>query len=670
MRSVVFHAHFYQPPREEPWLEQIEREPSAAPSHDWNRRIEQECYRAVVAARIPAPDGRIARITNTLEAISFNIGPTLAEWLAHEAPDTWAAILVADRTSRARRGHGNAIAAPYHHVILPLASRRGKITEVRWGIADFRRRFGREPLGMWLPETAVDMETLDVVAGEGIRFTILAPHQVVQAPPAGLPGKITTASGRSIAVFIYDGPLAHDVAFGRLIKDAGAWTAEVLERPAAESGPTLIALAADGETFGHHHPFGEMALAATLDRLGRDPEVRLDNFASFLTRYPAEHPIELIEPSSWSCVHGVERWRSDCGCRIRPETSQAWRAPLREALEWLSGELHARFEAEGTPLLKDPWEVRNAWVPGAPSPLSVRARELLEMEMNLLRMFTSCAWFFDDLAGLESQVCLRYAARAIDWAGPEAVALHAEFRARLAQAIGNDPAEGTGSDLYDRVRPRLAPEVRATAAFAVAQAIAPDQPRREFGPYRIEPGPDGRLAVHHRRTGKAWHFLAAVDLPGALDLAVEVRESPEAAPVRVTLADLPEAERDEIRSAFRRVLRPQVLDTEETNRVADGLVDYRRAIADALVRRLPADPSVTNELDLDGIIRALDLLALEGRAVPFDARTRYARLLAHGPPELRKALRGLAERFGFAIATDQPEAAPSPPSDGPMLRSS
>lgn len=648
MRSVVFHAHFYQPPREEPWLEQVEREPGAAPYHDWNRRIEQECYRAVVAARILAPDGRIARIVNTLETISFNVGPTLAEWLSREAPDTWQAMLAADRASRARRGFGNAIAMPYHHLILPLASRRDKISEVRWGIADFRRRFGHEPVGMWLPETAADLETLDVLAGEGIRFTILAPSQVVQPPPAGLPGLVRTTSGHDIAVFLYDGPLAHDVAFGPLIRDSERWVREVLSRPLAETGPTLVSLAADGETFGHHHPFGEMALAATLDRLGRDPEVRLDNFASFLARHPAEHPVELIEPGSWSCPHGVERWRSECGCRITPGTSQAWRAPLREALDWLAAELHGRFESEGTPLLGDPWEARNGWLPPAPSPLPIRARELLEMEVYALAMFTSCGWFFDDIAGLESRICLRYAARAIEMAGSEAARLHDELAARLEAARSNDPDQGTGADLYRRARPALPAEVRAAAGFATTRALDPSAGPREIGPFHLEAGPEGEIVVQHRRTGRTWRFQATPDLREVRNLGVTVRESPEAEPVRVRLADLPDAQQDEIRAAFRRVLRPAVLDAAETARVADGLVEYRRAIADALVRRLPADPERVEGLDLEGITRALDLLAIEGRSLPFDAQTRYARLLAQGPPEVRKALRGLAERFGFA----------------------
>src|SRR5688500_10667043 len=229
MRSVVIHGHFYQPPRENPWLEEIEREASAAPHHDWNARIEQECYRTVVAARVLAPDGRISHIVNTLEYISFNFGPTLLEWMEHAAPDTYARVLAADRKSIARLGHGNAIAQPYHHAILPLSSRRDKLTEVRWGIADFRRRFGREPEGMWLPEAAVDTETLEVLAAEGIRFTVLGPTQVRAAPAHGLPGRVLLPSGASIAVFVYDGPLSHDIAFGAVLQDSSRWLERLLQ---------------------------------------------------------------------------------------------------------------------------------------------------------------------------------------------------------------------------------------------------------------------------------------------------------------------------------------------------------------------------------------------------------------------------------------------------------
>ena len=470
VRSVVIHGHFYQPPREDPWLNQIAAEPSAAPYHDWNQRIERESYRAVVAARVYAPDGRIAQIVNTLVSISFNFGATLLEWLEREAAETYAAVLEADRASRARHaGHGNAIAMPYHHVILPLGSRRDKVTEVRWGIADFRRRFGRDPEGMWLPETAVDPETLDVLAAEGIAFTILAPHQVEHAPPDGSAGRYRTPGGRSIALFVYDGAISHDVAFGPLLKDAVAWAKRLLSAGKSGTERRLVAVATDGETYGHHHKFGEVALAWVLRELERRRDVRVENFAAFLARHRAEQEVKLVAPTSWSCAHGVERWRADCGCRMAPErpTQQRWRTPLREALDWLAGELHARFEREGGALFQDPWAARDAYGtvvggaaagivqfvaqrlrPGADRSGERRAPELLEFERNALRMFTSCGWFFDDIAGIETIQILRYAARAIELAGADAARLETGVLERLARAQSNAPAEGTGRDVY------------------------------------------------------------------------------------------------------------------------------------------------------------------------------------------------------------------------------
>ena len=470
VRSVVIHGHFYQPPREDPWQNQVAAEPSAAPYHDWNQRIEQESYRAVVAARVYAPDGRIAQIVNTLVSISFNFGATLLEWLEREAPETYAAVLEADRASRARHaGHGNAIAMPYHHVILPLGSRRDKVTEVRWGIADFRRRFGRDPEGMWLPETAVDPETLDVLAAEGIGFTILAPHQVEHAPADGSAGRYRTPGGRSIALVVYDGAISHDVAFGPLLKDAAAWAKRLLSAGKSGTERRLVAVATDGETYGHHHKFGEVALAWVLRDLERRRDVRVENFAAFLARHRAEQEVKLVAPTSWSCAHGVERWRADCGCRMAPErpTQQRWRTPLREALDWLAGELHARFEREGGALFDDPWAARDAYgtvVGGAAAGIAQfvaqrlrpgtdrlgerRAPELLELERNALRMFTSCGWFFDDIAGIETIQILRYAARAIDLAGADAARLEAGVLERLARAQSNAPAEGTGRDVY------------------------------------------------------------------------------------------------------------------------------------------------------------------------------------------------------------------------------
>jgi alpha-amylase/alpha-mannosidase (GH57 family) len=394
MRSIVIHGHFYQPPRDDPRTGTIPLEPNAAPSHDWNERIERECY---------------APVARSLASLSFDFGPTLLDWMERHAPETYAAVLAADRAG------GNAMAMPYHHVILPLSSRRDKTTEVRWGIADFRRRFGREPEGMWLPETAVDHETLDVLAEEGIRFTVLAPHQVERVPAGGLPGWHHTAGGRRIAIFTYDGPLSHGVAFGPLVNDATAW----VDRLTSAAGD-LVAIATDGETYGHHHKGGDVTLARVLET------IETENFASFLARRPPEEEVRLVSPSSWSCPHGVERWRAECGCRAAPEraTQQRWRAPLRAALEWLSEEVRAVVQRAGRV------------VPTA-------------LEHQLQRMFTSCGWFFDDIAGIESVIVLRSAARAIELVGPsEAPRLEAGLLERLALAPSNDPAVGTGRELY------------------------------------------------------------------------------------------------------------------------------------------------------------------------------------------------------------------------------
>lgn len=465
LRSIVIHGHFYQPPREDPWSGRVEAQPSAAPHHDWNARVEQECYRAVVAARIPGKGGRIREILNTLGFISFNFGPTLLNWMEKEAGETYQAILRADRFSRERNGgHGNAMAQAYHHPILPLASRRDKVTEVRWGMEDFRRRFGREPEGMWLPEAAVDDETLDVLAQEGIAFTVLGPHQVDPVPRFGLPGEYRTRGGRRITLFVYDGELSHDVSFGFLLRDAEGWA-----RRMAREGENrvLISLATDGEAYGHHHRFGEMALAAVLASLAKRRDVRLENFASFLARGPVLEQVKLLEPSSWSCSHGIERWRADCGCRMAPEvkTKQEWRIGLRRAVEFLAKEIHQRFEGRLRALGLDPWVVRNDWgrvvageeeahdflhhaFPSASDTDRKRVSQLLEMEHNALRLFTSCGWFFDDLARVEPLQLLRYGARALELMGNEASGVRERFLSLLETAQSNDVPPRTGATLF------------------------------------------------------------------------------------------------------------------------------------------------------------------------------------------------------------------------------
>ncbi len=563
--SVIIHGHFYQPPREDPWTGRIERQPSAAPFRDWNARIEAECYRAVVAARVPGPGGRIQQILNTLRHISFNFGPTLLEWMEREAPRSYEAILEADAFSRRALGQGNAMAQAYHHAILPLASRRDKVTEVRWGLEDFRRRFRREAVGMWLPETAVDAETLDVVAREGLAFAVVAPHQVDPVPARGMPGIYRTPSGKTLALFPYDGALSHDVAFGHLLKNSEGWLGRILgEEPnrgtpgnaegdetrmgawggaggekttrnvsedvgeespprgtwegadeeresrgapggagdgGSVDGPRLVSMATDGETYGHHHPFGEMALAAVLTRLAGRSGVRVENYASFLAHSPPVEEVELVEPSSWSCSHGVDRWRKDCGCKMdsSKHTQQAWRMGLREAMEWLAEKIHAVYEAETREYFPDPWRARNEYgrvvaglqTPGgfldrripSETPLSTRRHlmELMELERNALRLFTSCGWFFDDLAGIEPLQVLSYAARALEQLGPEHSRTKEGFLALLDTAETNEDPPRDGATLFleeeetrELIRRWVPPEENENGAAAGD----PDLPRQ------------------------------------------------------------------------------------------------------------------------------------------------------------------------------------------------
>ena len=428
---VVIHGHFYQPPRENPWTGQVDAEPSAAPDHDWNARITRESY---------GPLGPV------YEYLSFDFGPTLLDWLEREARYVYNAVIHADHASVQRLGCGNALAMPYHHIILPLATRRDKETEVRWGIADFRRRFGRAPAGFWLPETAVDRETLEVLAAEGIAFTVLAPHQVSRIPANGRPGRIDLGPGRSIAVFVYDGARSHEIAFGDLQSHAARW----IEAATSVRSGTIEAVAVDGETFGHHHKGGVRGLAAMIAQVRDLPQIELTNFAATLAKFVPTESVGLVEPTSWSCAHGIERWRAACGCRIHHDrpSQQDWRAPLRAAIDWLAQEIHAIYEREGQHLPGGPWAFRDAAGASGPVPGDPEAERLIEMERGVLRAMTSCGWFFDDVAGLEGRQVLRYAAYAITLAGGESGRLEAGFIEKLGDARSNDPAAGSAADVF------------------------------------------------------------------------------------------------------------------------------------------------------------------------------------------------------------------------------
>jgi hypothetical protein len=651
--SVVIHGHFYQPPRDDPWLETVEAQPSAAPYHDWNQRIESECYRAVVAARIPGPDGRIASIVNTLEKISFNFGPTLLEWLEAHAPRTYEAILAADRTStNTNRGHGNAIAQAYHHTILPLASRREKETEVRWGIADFRNRFGREPTGMWLPETALDDETLDVLAREGIAFTIVAPHQVKDPPPGGLPGVYRTRNGRSIALFVYDGPLSHGVAFGSLLQDAGGWARAIGERAvqpvagsagigggSAASSPALVSIATDGETYGHHHRFGDMALAAALDLVQRDPLTSVENFSSFLHRNPPVHPVELVEPSSWSCAHGVDRWKAECGCKMDPSshTQQEWRSSLRTALEWLADQIHEVYVAEGTPLLGDPWAARDRYGSGVtPGVRDPRALELLELERQALRLFTSCGWFFDDLAGIEPLQVLLYAARALELIGPAREKIEEGFLERLESAHSNENPSRSGREIFlAEAKPSLPAHLRVAAGAALLEALAEETipPQAGVPGFEVHRTAAERLRIVHRRTRREWRVESRILQPFARDAAVAVRTQGEDEFVDLGFHDLPEDFQDSILL----VLGERVPDPEEALLAAIEALHPGHARSDTSVLGARMDDVLT----LAGFFHLL------GEPIPFDAQTAFSGVLQEVPAPVERQLGALREPLGF-----------------------
>ncbi len=512
-RFVCIHGHFYQPPRENPWLEAIERQPSARPYHDWNERIGAECYATNARARVLDDRGRLVRLVDNYARISFNFGPTLLSWMERADPETYAALLAADRKSLERCGHGSAIAQAYGHLILPLANDRDRRTQVLWGIADFRHRFGRAPEGMWLPETAVDVPTLEALAEQGIRFTILAPHQAARVRPlvaSGMreetpwrevpggsidPSRAYLArlqSGREIAIFFYDGPLSRSIAFEGLLHSGDRFAARLAGAFPAREGARLVHVATDGESYGHHHRHGEMALAAALLRLEEHGLARVVSYGEFLARHPPEWQVEIAPGTSWSCAHGIERWRSDCGCNAGggPGWSQAWRAPLRRALDELAARLASRFERAGAEIFHDPWGARDRYVEvvldrseatlerflarEARRPLGpaerIGARKLLELSRQAMAMFTSCGWFFSDLAGIETRQVLLHAARAIELAEELfGESLESPFLETLAAARSNEPQFGDGRAIYFA---SVKPARVALSAVAAHDAIA------------------------------------------------------------------------------------------------------------------------------------------------------------------------------------------------------
>jgi alpha-amylase/alpha-mannosidase (GH57 family) len=551
---ICIHGHFYQPPRENPWLEAIERQDSAYPYHDWNERITAECYAPNAVSRILDGKGRIQELANNYERISFNFGPTLLQWMEDHAPASYQAILDADRASIERfGGHGSALAQVFNHMIMPLASARDQRTQVIWGIRDFEHRFGRRPEGMWLAETAADIASLEALAEQGIAFTILAPNQAARVRPldgaAGATGgarssapaaapAVTEAagagardgdgdgwrdvsgsridptraylcrlpSGRQITLFFYDGPLSRAVAFEGLLRSGDRFAGRLMDMfDDRRTWPQLGHIATDGETYGHHHRHGEMALSRALRLIEERRDIRLTNYGEFLELHPPTHEVEIIEATSWSCAHGVDRWRANCGCNTggRPDWTQEWRAPLRSALDWLASELAPRFEAATSELLTDPWAARDDYIDvildRQPEVMAaflarhgareldggeeVRLIKLLEIQRQAMLMYTSCGWFFDELSGIETVQVLQYAGRALQLADEVLERdFEADFLQRLGDARSNLPDMADGRAVYDRtVRGARVDLTEVGAHFAISSLFdEPTEQTREY----------------------------------------------------------------------------------------------------------------------------------------------------------------------------------------------
>ncbi len=515
---ICIHGHFYQPPRENAWLEDVELQDSAYPYHDWNERITLECYGANTASRILNADRKIIDIVNNYARISFNFGPTLLSWLERNEPDVYRRVLDADRESMERfDGSGAALAQAYNHMIMPLANARDKQTQVIWGIRDFAHRFGRHPEGMWLPETAVDLETLELLAEYGVAFTILAPHQARRCRRLGdeewteldennridprRAYRCSLPSGKTIALFFYDGPISQNIAFGGILDNGEYFAQRLLEAfGGTEDEPLLVHIATDGETYGHHHRYGDMALAYCLHHLESNNLAQITIYSRYLKLHPPEYEAEIIENSSWSCIHGIERWRSNCGCNTgRAGWHQLWRAPLRGALDWLRDNLVHIYESQMSAYVDDCWKVRDEYIEAVLdrsrenverflsrhckrtlSPADkVRILQLCEMQRQAMLMYTSCGWFFDEITGIETMQVVQYAARAIQLARQvSGLNMEDSFVKLLERAPSNMPAMENGGRAYQEyIRPVVLDLVRVGAHFAVSSIFEdyPDQ---------------------------------------------------------------------------------------------------------------------------------------------------------------------------------------------------
>jgi hypothetical protein len=731
--ALVIHGHFYQPPRENPWTDQVPREPSAAPQHDWNARISAECYRANAFARIYDTDGHIEAIVNNYERLSFNFGPTLARWVASHDPEVQERLRAADQAQLRRLGAGGAIAQAYAHPILPLCNRADRRTQIIWGLADFRRRFGRDADGLWLPETAVSPEVLEALIELGVKFTILAPEQIdaVRGPATALKGEpewqevdrdtLDTGrayywphrdgSGRKIALAVFDGPLSRAVAFGDAATRAESFLDAV--RTAADrssiDGPSdtqrLVLCASDGELWGHHKKFADLTLAFASHIEAARRGMDVTNLGAYLARNPPTWEARLApgpegEGTAWSCAHGVGRWQRDCGCSMGSGVgwNQAWRTPLRGALDLIRDAAARFYEEAAGELYWDPWGARDAYGDVVDDPpherhralawlarpalesggeeAETRAIRLLELQRATLLMYASCGWFFDDVAGLEASLTIRMGAQALDMLrelGGEAP--EHDVLELLALARSNDRDAGTGADVYRRVaRHRVTAE--HAIGYAALATIAADEEARAVGaelggatalPREIDAGYDvrlsdvggtstggtrtlsGRATAVHRRTGVVEHetFVARVRPGGAFEaelggrrLALE--DLGDEARGALVMAALPELLPDIRSPAVARLVVAAARELPPDGETPEG-VARRAALAHAVLVLLEGTPSA------EALRLAADLVDLLKLAPGAPARRaieeRVWALGQHGRPS--PALRALADRIGF-----------------------
>jgi alpha-amylase/alpha-mannosidase (GH57 family) len=648
-RYVCIHAHFYQPPRENPWLEEIELQDSAYPYHDWNERIAAECYEPNAVSRVLDGNDKIVSIVNNYAKISFNFGPTLLSWMQEKEPYLYQRILEADRESLENfSGHGSAIAQAYNHIILPLANGRDKRTQVLWGVRDFEHRFGRKPEGMWLPETAVDVESLDIMANEGIVYAILEPHQANRVRKKGsrewqdvtggridpkVPYTLRLPSGRTISVFFYDGPVSRAVAFEGLLNNGEVFANRILGAfPESRGGrDQLVHIATDGESYGHHHAHGEMALSYAIHHIESGGLARITNYGEFLENHTPTHEVEIYENTSWSCAHGIERWRSNCGCNSggRPEWNQEWRQPLRQALDWLWEKMAAEFEGKGMSLFRDPWGARDDYIEvildrsqesrerffrkHATRELSGEeetvALKLLELQRHTMLMYTSCGWFFDELSGIETTQVIQYAGRAVQLARELwGDGIEDRFLSLLESAKSNIPEHRDGRHIYEKfVKPAMVDLYKVGAHYAVSSLFEsyPDQAeifcyRVSREEYRLLPAGKKRLGLGRARitseiTGESADLTFGVLHFGDHNVSGGIREyrgeeAFEALAEEISEifrgADFPEIVRAVDRHFGEKVYSLKLLFRDEQRKILDSILETTMADIDAVYRQL------------------------------------------------------------------------------------